>query len=198
MKNLFPLKTSISLFFVFFLVCEAFSQNNVQDLIGARANSVDNFMNNKGYVHITSSKSYGGIYSYWWKSTKNKCVSIRIEDGHVIDAKTASSSDCRQNANSDRYSSNNYSSQSHQSHHHDSYNHYNNADHDNSFERGYNDGVHNKSYHNTYSNDQKKGTDRALVIMPKNGLGVGVTWQKDFRWCHSFCAPKIHDIFPWT
>ena len=51
---------------------------------------------------------------------------------------------------------------------------------------------------NTYSDFQKKGTDRALVIMPKNGLGVGVTWQKEFRWCHSFCAPKIHDIFPWT
>ena len=154
MKKLFPLKTSISLLFVFFLVFQAFSQNNVDDLIGARANSVDNFMNNKGYVHITSSKSYGGIYSYWWKSTKNKCVSIRIEDGHVTDTKTAPSSDCQQYANADRYNSNNNSYQSHQSHHHDSYNHYNNADHDNSFERGYNDGVHNKSYHNPYSNDQ--------------------------------------------
>ena len=51
---------------------------------------------------------------------------------------------------------------------------------------------------NAYSNVQKKGTDRALVIMPKNGLLGGVTWQKEFRWCHSFCAPKIHDIIPWT
>lgn len=89
-------KFTFSLLFAFATIFTGTSQNNVADLIGSRASSVDGFMRNKGYVHIHSSKSYGGIYSYWWKSTKSKCVSIRIEDGHVRDAKKTSNSDCRQ------------------------------------------------------------------------------------------------------
>jgi len=177
---------------VFFTVLAGTAQNNVADLIGSRASSVDGFMQNKGYVHIHSSKSYGGIYSYWWKSTKSKCVSIRIEDGQVTDAKTTTPGDCRQG-------NNDYSYQSHQSHHHDSYSHYDSNERENSYERGYNDGLYNKSYHNTaYDSDLKAAYSQ--------GYTAGVSQRRsntDYHYgnggyMNDSSESKLSDLKGWT
>lgn len=146
----FPFKLSVAIIFMNLLFVSAtFGQNQLQDLVGARANSVDSEMYRKGFVHITSSKSYSGIYSYWWKSANSKCVSVRIEDGYVRAVRKTLPADCNQNGSYSSY-------QNHQSHHHDSYNHYENTSHDDSFERGFNDGLYHRSYHNTYSNTESK------------------------------------------
>ena len=131
-------------------IFSGYAQNSLQDLVGARANSLDSEMHQKGFVHIKSSKSYSGIYSYWWKGANNKCVSVRIEDGHIRAVRKTVPADCNQSGSYNSY-------QNHQSHHHDSYNHYENSGYDDSFERGYNDGLHHRSYHNTATNADSKG-----------------------------------------
>lgn len=124
-----------------------FAQNGLQDLVGARANSLDDSMIRKGFVHIKSSKSYDGIYSYYWKQQNTKCVTVHIEDGYVSSVTKTMPADCNQRGNA------NYSShQNHQAHHRPNYQHFDNNQHSDYFERGYNDGLHNASYHN-YSSD---------------------------------------------
>lgn len=172
-----------------YCVCTTNAQSSLQDMVGARANSVDNEMYSKGFVHIKSSKSYSGIYSYWWKGANSKCVSVRIEDGYVRDVRKTTPTDCNQNGSYSSY-------QNHQTHHHDSYNHYENTAHDDSFERGFNDGLYHRSYHNTSSTTASKD---AYI----RGYEKGVDQRQSNTSYHEgsggyTASSKLGDVKGWT
>ncbi len=111
---------------------------NLQSLVGVRASSAENELIDRGYQFIKSDQSGEGIYAYWWKSSKRKCISVRTVDGRISAIVKTLPPDCGKNSNG----GNDYSN----------YSNYNNHD---SYEKGFQDGLHNRSY-NAYGNSSDK------------------------------------------
>lgn len=150
--------TLVFFLFVSFLTAQS-NASGLQDLVDARGNSAEMELENRGFIHIKTSKSNYDAYSYWWSPTQRKCIYSRVSDGRVRSIVNTPAYDCNQrtNNNNQKLGYNNSKYNSHQAHHHqsNSYNHYDNSSHESAFERGYNDGVYNNPYHSIYGdNDQ--------------------------------------------
>ncbi len=76
---------------------------DLDDLIGVRASSSENAIEDRGYDLIKVDKSSDQIYQYWWNDRKNRCAIVRISDGKVRSAVRAPDSDCEKG----RYSNSN-------------------------------------------------------------------------------------------
>ena len=130
----------------------AYGQNlsrDLQDMVGARGRDAEYAFESKGYVHIKTTKSGYDSYSSWWNPSKRKCVTSHLTDGRIQSIVDVPPFDC--NKSSDGGHSSSYNSYHHDSQHHNNYSHYDNRDREVAFERGHNDGLHNKAYHNIYS-----------------------------------------------
>lgn len=94
LKNISQIsRTALFVLFTCFIYSGT-AQNSVKDLVGARASSVENEMERKQYVFIKSNKSTDGIDEFWWKSSKNKCVLVRIVNGKVAAVTNTVTADC--------------------------------------------------------------------------------------------------------
>jgi hypothetical protein len=139
-----------------FLSMNAIAQNparDLQNIVGERGSYAEMDLEKQGYVHINTSKSGYDVYSNWWSPSKKKCVTYHLADGSVLSVVDVPPSDCNKSSGAG-YSSN--SSYNHYSHHHNNNTHYSNQDHDQAFERGHNDGLYNKAYHNIYADSNLK------------------------------------------
>jgi len=170
--------TKITLLLIFFTVATTFGQNpsrDLQDIVGERGSYAEMDLEKRGYVHIRTTKSGYSVYSNWWSPSKKKCVTYRLADGNVRSVSDAPPFDCNKSSGAG-YShgvSNNHSSQ-----HHSNNSHYSNSVQDMAFERGHNDGLYNKAYHNIFS-------DQNLKTAYSNGYGSGVGQRSSNTSYHS-------------
>ena len=110
MKKLQKITIAIVLLFSISLLAQS-NANELQDLVGAKGSSAEYELENRGYVHIKTSKSNSDVYSSWWNWQKKKCVSYHMEDGRIQSVVNSMPYDCNKNANgSGVHTSNNYSS----------------------------------------------------------------------------------------
>ncbi len=130
------LKTSLILL-LSIITTSSYAQ--LQDLVGARASSADSELRHRGFKHIKSDKSRNGIYAYWWKSSKKKCITVRTVDGRIKSIVKTLPADCGKNS----YGNNDYS-------------HYSNYNNHDSYERGFQDGLHNRRYSAYGSSSDKR------------------------------------------
>lgn len=126
---------------------------DLQDIVGERGSYAEMDLEKRGYVHINTTKSGYDVYSNWWNQNQKKCVTYHLADGSVRSVVNVPPSDCHKSSGAG-YSNN--SSNNHYSHHHNNSSHYSNQDHDQAFERGHNDGLYNKAYHNIYADGNLK------------------------------------------
>lgn len=156
--------------------------SGLQDLIDLKGNYAEMDLQDRGYVHIKTSKSGYDAYSYWWNETQRKCVCSRVSNGRVQSILDAPAFDCNQRVNNSNqeisYSNSKYNS--HQAHHHqdNNYNHYQDNSHDSAFERGFNDGIYNHPFHSIYSNSDQ-------ISAYSKGYGVGVAQRSNNNTYHS-------------
>jgi len=178
---IFLMKTSftkISLLLIFFTVASAFGQipaRDLQDIIGERGSYAEMDLEKRGYVHIKTKKLGYDVYSNWWNTSKKKCVSYHLADGRVRSVNEVPQFDCNKSSNSGYSYGNSYG---HSSYHHSNNSHYDKKDQDMAFERGHNDALHNKSYHNIYG-------DQNLKNAYSNGYDSGVRQRKSNTSYHS-------------
>jgi hypothetical protein len=138
----------ISLFLVLILFTNQIiaQEGSLQDLVGSKASSTEMDLQTRGYRLISNNKSDYASYTNWWSDDKNKCISVKTEDGRTASIIRKSPADCGQygtTAYAD-YSNNDYNT--HSTHH--------NADmHQASYEKGFNDGKYKRGYNNQYYND---------------------------------------------
>lgn len=146
----------MSLILALMLSIQANSQNPARDLqhiVGEKGSYAEMDLEKQGYVHINTTKSGYDVYSNWWSQNKKKCVTYHLADGRVRSIVDVPPSDCNKSSGAG-YS--NRSSYNHSSYHHNNNSHYSNRDHDEAFERGHNDGLYNKAYHNIYADSDLK------------------------------------------
>ena len=146
---------------------------DLQDIVGASGRSAESALENRGYVHIKTNKSGYDVYSSWWNPSKRKCVTYHLNDGDIRSVVDVPSFDCNKSSN-EGYSST--SSYYHGSQHHNNNTHYSNQDHEMAFERGHNDALHNKAYHNIYA-------DLNLKSAYSDGYQSGVS-QRGYNTSH--------------
>ena len=154
----------------------SYSQNqirNLQNLVGESARYADDDMRKKGYTHIKTEKSGWDSYAYYWNSNNRKCAIVRTNNGDIASIVDTPSSDCNQYDNRDNYYQVNHSSR-----HHSNGQHYSDSKTDMAYERGYNDGLHNKSYHNPYGAN-------AIIKAYAQGYQVGVEQRQHNTSYHS-------------
>jgi len=144
-------KKNLLLLLVVTISLVGFAQNqsrDLQDLVGERGRNAESALEQRGYVHIKTTKAGYDVYSNWWSPSKKKCVTYRLSDGNILSVVDVPPFDCNKSSGAG-YSSG--ASYNHYSQHHSNNTHYSNRDHDAAFERGHNDGLYNKAYHNIYA-----------------------------------------------
>ncbi|MFD1314666.1 hypothetical protein [Namhaeicola litoreus] len=143
---------AIALSFTTFSALAQSPSREFSDLIGEKAQYIDQDFGKRGYMHMKTEKSGYDSYSYWWNYNTKKCVIARTSDGRIASVVDTPAFDCNQ---PDPNSGNSYN-YNHNAHHHDTGYHYNDNAEDAAFEKGYKDGLYNKSYHNYYSSNIEK------------------------------------------
>ncbi len=109
MKKLQKLTLALVLLFSVSLLAQS-NANELQDLVGAKGSSAEYELENRGYVHIKTNKSYSDIYSYWWNWQKKKCISYHMEDGRIQSVVNSMPYDCNKSSDGRSHqNSNNYS-----------------------------------------------------------------------------------------
>lgn len=96
----------------------------MQDLVGDKATYLDQSMRDKGYKFISTSKGGDSSYQNWYNSSRNRCVTVKINDGRVESIVNSTLADCGKS---------NYN------------NNYNNS---------YNNSYNNNRYDNNYNNNR--------------------------------------------
>ncbi|MCD6544357.1 MAG: hypothetical protein J7K34_07590 [Flavobacteriaceae bacterium] len=110
MKTLQKLSIALVLLFSVSLFAQS-GANGLQDLVGAKGSSAENELENRGFVHIKTSKSNYDVYSYWWNNRERKCVSYHLTDGRIKSIVNSMPYDCNKNTNgSGIHSSHSYNS----------------------------------------------------------------------------------------
>ncbi|KAA9132641.1 hypothetical protein F3N42_05330 [Marinihelvus fidelis] len=148
---------------------------SVDDLVGARASSGAAALNDRGWLHIQTQKSYDRSWSYWWNRDDSECISVAVADGRFDAITTTTASDCNQQGGGDN---NNAAAiaigaaavlgaiaLAHKHHHHDDDDHYDDQDDEAEFDRGYRDALHHRTYNNydrtdAYREGFDSGTDQ--------------------------------------
>ncbi len=167
----------------------------LQDLVGANKNSARLELESKGYYHIkTDRASYYDNYSYWWNSRNNKCVSYHLVDGKVKSVLNSLPSDCNKSTytNGDEGYYNKYNTRVH---HYPNQKYYSEESHNFAFDRGFQDGLHHKAYHNFYKGELK-------TIYAK-GYGKGIASRSKRTSYHSGYSGhrahvQVNDIKGWA
>ncbi len=139
MKNLQKFTIALVLLFSVSLLAQS-NARELQDLVGAKGSSAEYELENRGFVHVKTSKSNYDVYSYWWNWQKKKCISYHMENGRIQSVVNSMPFDCNKNSNGSAVHSNN----NNYSRYNENYSHkkYNNDNFNNSYQsrdsRGYN------------------------------------------------------------
>lgn len=165
------------LLFSLFTAIGMAQESTFKNLWGMKAAFLDSELNKSGYYHIKTEKSGYDSYTYWWNSSKNKCISARTNNGLVASIVNTSLSDCNKSNDNSHYERPAYNHSSH----HSNYDERHNQDKSlkMAFDRGFTDGLHNKPYHNPYQDASSKFPEYA------KGYGKGVNQRADNTSYHS-------------
>ncbi|WP_224490430.1 hypothetical protein [Robertkochia flava] len=137
-------------------------------LVDARSTLIDNSMKDQGYSLVKTEKYGSDAYQYWWTDALKKCVTVHISEGRILSVVNTPDNDCGNST----FGTQPYSytrSSSYESY--DERNGYNSVSI--AYDRGFNDGLRNRSFHNSYYRDfsQKDayadGYDRGLETRRK-------------------------------
>ena len=138
----------------------AAAPSDLADLVGQRGSSAESQLEARGYSLHHASQGDDRSYTYWWNSSKKKCVRVTTEDGRYAEIKSEGASDCGQKSGDAGVAVAIGAAAligaialSHKSHNHNDNNHYGNAQYEADYERGYNDGLYNYPYHNYSRSD---------------------------------------------
>ena len=167
----------LSMAFVLYAVTTFSQESTFNNLWGMKAAYLDTELNKSGYYHIKTEKSGYDSYTYWWNSSKNKCISARTNNGVVASIVNTSAFDCNKSNDNSHYERPTYN----HSGHHSNYDPRHNEDQSlkMAFDRGFTDGLHNKPYHNPYQDASSKFPEYA------KGYGKGVNQRADNTSYHS-------------
>lgn len=91
---------ALSLIFVSAVMYCQSPAKDLQDLVGVKGRDAETQFENRGYVHMNTSKSDYDVYSTWWNSRKKKCVTYRLSDGRIQSVVNVPSSDCNRSSGS--------------------------------------------------------------------------------------------------
>jgi len=144
------------------------------DINGALGRDAEYQLQERGFSHVSTNKnSMGYVYSYWWDSSKKDCVQVEVYNGRVETIQNATHGDCG-HSDGDGTAAAAVgvvagaailgALLSHKSSHHEDGNHHSDAEAERLYERGYTDGLHNASYHNSgrseeYASGYSAGVD---------------------------------------
>ena len=129
---------------------------DLQDMVGGNISGAKRELQDKGYYHIRTDRTgYDDIYSYWWSNEKNKCVSYHSVDGRVKSVANTLASNCNKSTYGEGNNNNYYNKYNTREHHYPNQKHYGQESHNFAFDRGFQDGLHHKTYHNFYSGELK-------------------------------------------
>jgi len=133
--------------------------------VDARAGQAESDLESRGYEHHHTSKHNDGSWSYWWNSSKKKCVSILTYDGRYTKINDAEAEDCGKKSGMGTGTKiaialaaaaavGGTAAIIHKAHDHDDGRHWDDPKHESDFERGHRDGLYNMSYHNWNSSKE--------------------------------------------
>lgn len=166
--------------------------DRLQDMVGDRASSAENRLEERGYISIHSDRSWSNSYAYWWSYRDKKCVVVKTNDGRVASIKNTSNGDCNQK-DSDGLSTGakvgiaagaaaiiGAAIIAHKAHQHAEEKHYEDANKEAEFDRGYRDGLYNNSYHDYNSSEEYRSGYTSGVNQRNNEIphssGRGGNW----------------------
>ena len=172
-------------------------EGSLQDLVGSKASSTEMDLESRGYRLISTNKSGYASYTTWWSDDKNKCISVKTEDGRTASIVRKSPADCGQygtTASSD-YNSHDYNTHS---------SHYNSSLHEAAYEKGYNDGKYKRGYNNHYYSDTEtegyaQGWQKgdAEKVSGNNNYNTGYTGYKapvQYKDLKGWSASSAYDV----
>lgn len=109
MKNThFKSTLAILLFFVVFSTQAQNTPSDLKDLVGMKAAYLDDNLSDKGYKFIKNEKSDTNSYSYYWNSSKGKCITTRTNNGRVASIVSTLPADCGKGGGHDDHHSGNH------------------------------------------------------------------------------------------
>jgi hypothetical protein len=162
------------------------SAKHMTDLVGARASSGENALEDRGFTHIaTSSGHHHTLHSYWWNSHDKNCLHVETRDGRYSAITDGTRSDCHQKGGDNTAVAVGAVAGaavlaallSHKSHDHKDGQHLADQRQEEQYDRGYTDGLHNVSYHNydradAYADGYQAGVDQRSRNV-KHHMGSG-------------------------
>ncbi|MCB2047718.1 MAG: hypothetical protein KDE32_05750 [Novosphingobium sp.] len=159
--------------------------STLSDLNGIRAGGAEAGLIDRGFKHISTNKnSMGYAYSYWWNEADKNCVQVEVYNGLVETIQDAKDSECGHTGGNAAAAAGVVAGAAilgallaHKSNHHDNDQHYADIAAEQSYDRGYKDGLYNAPYHNydksdAYSSGYTAGVDeRSANLSHHNGYG---------------------------
>lgn len=159
--------------------------DTLKDLVDSKAAGGETELENRGYEHHHTAKDENGSWSYWWSSTKKKCVMVLTSDGRYTKIDDAEKEDCGKKGGLSTTSKvaiavaaaaaiGGTAALVHKAHDHDDDKHWDDGNRETEFERGHRDGLYNTSYHN-WNNSRDYSS----------GYSAGVRERNNNTWYHS-------------
>lgn len=149
---------TMHLLILFFVTTLSFAQNNLQDLVGDKATYLEQSMRDNGYKFISTSKGGDSSYQNYYNSGRNKCVTVKINNGRIESIANSSLEDCGKG----RYSNNNFN------------NNYNNNRYDNNrYDDDYNNNRSDMVVVFKDANFRGQSSNLSMGYHDFNDLGVG-------------------------
>ena len=103
---------SLLLFLMTFLTV-SYGQDDERELrymVGQNARDLDKLMDDRGYDHVSTSKSSNNSYSNWWNYREKKCVTARVSNGEIRSVVNVPDFDCDRDSGGSYSNSRNYNS----------------------------------------------------------------------------------------
>ena len=159
--------------------------NELTYINGSLGRDAESQLRERGFAHVSTHKNdMGYVYSYWWDEGDDDCINVEVYDGRVMTINDASDQDCGHHKGNAGAAVAAVAGAailgallSHKSHHHDDNKHHEDAQREQQYERGYQDGLHNASYHNydrsdSYSDGYRAGvSQRSANLSHHHGQG---------------------------
>ncbi|HQZ98111.1 MAG TPA: hypothetical protein PLP21_17450 [Pyrinomonadaceae bacterium] len=148
------------------LALSTFGQaDTLKDLVGSRAGAAESDLESRGYALNHTSKEESAVWTYWWNSSKKKCVMVKTDEGRYVRINDAEPADCGQKSGlstgqkvaialAAAAAVGGTAAIVHKAHHHDDDKHFEDANQESDYERGFRDGQYNSTYHNWNNSTQ--------------------------------------------
>lgn len=172
MTKLFAIAAAVSLTLPIPVAAE--KADSLERINGMDAGRAEAALRSRGFTYIASNtNSMRYTYSYWWKDQDRNCIRIEAHNGIIETVSDANAGDCHHGGGGDAAAAIGIVAGaailgallSHKSNHHENGQHYQDAQSEQYYERGYNDGLYNAAYHNydrndAYANGYSAGVDQ--------------------------------------